>query len=177
MKPLIAVAALLLLVGCASAGTSEESAPASSASAETSVSPSPSETEEPAVALTATEVANGLQAQIPSIVQIVTIDETNDPNNLIGRPNGYVDGAVMYDNTVAACPDLGVDCGASIELWGDNAGAQARSAYIQEILASAPAFGSEYHYVVDGYLLRVSGDILPSVVTQWESAFNTVLAE
>ena len=177
MKPLVAIAALLLLAGCASAGAPEESAaPAATESVAASASPSPTPSEAPAVVLSATEVATGLQGQIPSIAQIVTLDETNDPNDLIGRPNGYVDGAVLYDSTVEACPDLGVDCGATIEVWGDESGAQARSDYIQEILAGAPAFGSEYHYIVDGYLLRVSGDILPSVATQWETAFTAVLA-
>jgi len=178
MKPLVAVVAVVLLAGCASAGAPGEAEQASPPPASASPTPSPTEieAEEPEVALTATEVATQMQSQIPTVTQIVTIDETNDPNNLIGRPNGYVDGAGLYDNTVPACPDLGVDCGATIEVWADADAAAARSAYIQEIQASSPMFGSEYHFIVENYLLRVSGDILPSVAPQWEVAFTAALA-
>jgi hypothetical protein len=38
-----------------------------------------------------------LQAVVPSVRKVVTITEDNDPNCLIGRPNGYTDAAVIYD--------------------------------------------------------------------------------
>ena len=46
------------------------------------------------------------------------------------RPNGYVGAAVIYDSN-ASCDDLGVACGVTVEVWADEAAAQARSDYIQ----------------------------------------------
>jgi len=57
-----------------------------------------------------------LRTQIPTITQVVTVDEDDDPNNLIGRPNGYVDAAVLHDPAVQ-CMDFGSDGGALIEIW------------------------------------------------------------
>ena len=50
----------------------------------------------------------------------MTITEDNDPNDLIGRPSGYTDAAVVYDSE-AECTELGVDCGATIEIWPSEA--------------------------------------------------------
>ena len=71
-----------------------------------------------------------------STTKIVTIDENNDPNNKIGRPNGYISAAILYDSTVK-CTELGTDCGAGIEVFPTAAEAQARADYIQSILKAA----------------------------------------
>jgi hypothetical protein len=56
----------------------------------------------------ATDIANHLQAAVPSVGKVVTITEDNDPNDLIGRPSGYTDAAVVYDSE-AECTEPGVD--------------------------------------------------------------------
>ena len=60
-----------------------------------------------------------------------------------------------------------------MEIWPDEAAALARSEYIQGILAESPALGTEYNYLSGNALLRVVGDILPSVATQYETAFQS----
>lgn len=103
--------------------------------------------------------------------KVVEITEDNDPNNLIGRPNGYVEAAVIYAKG-AQCDELGVSCGATVELFEDADDAERRSDYIQGVLEKAPMLDSEYHYLDGAALLRVSGDIKPSDAEDYEKAFE-----
>ena len=174
LRSIVALVALtLVLVGCSNAD-SESASPAPGSGTAAPESPAPSATPVPsatvAPALTATELAESLRTQIPSIVQVLTITEDNDPNDLIGRPTGYIDAAIIYDSSVA-CEEPGASCGATVEIWPDEAAALARSEYIQGILAESPVLGTEYNYLSGNALLRIVGDILPSVATQYETAF------
>jgi hypothetical protein len=108
---------------------------------------------------------------VPTVTKIVQITEDNDPNDKIGRPNGYTGGAVLYDRNVS-CTELGVDCGATIEIWPTAEGARARAAYIQGLLKGAPALGAEYDYLNGPALLRVAGDIKPSKAKAYGAAFG-----
>lgn len=119
----------------------------------------------------AVSIAEDVESQVDSVTKIVEITEDNDPNNLIGRPNGYETAAVIYDSRVH-CDDLGVECGAVVEQWPDDAAAEQRSAYIQGILEGTPAFGTEYHYLDGAVLLRVWGDLNPTDAEEYEDAFS-----
>lgn len=103
--------------------------------------------------------------------KIETITEDNDPNDLIGRPNGYESAAVLFDSSVE-CDELGSDCGAVIEVFPAAEEAQARSDYIQGVLKDNPMFGTEWHSVRGTALLRVSGEIKPSVANGYTAAFE-----
>jgi hypothetical protein len=162
----LAVAALLLaavaLTACSSPTVEEPIA---------SETPTPTPT---VVELTPQETAEATAAQLKGAVLTITaaelLNETNDPNELFGRPNGYVAGAVFYDNRVT-CDSLGVECGATLEIWPTAEDAQARSDYIQGILKEAPALGSEYNYLDGASLLRVTGALPPSAAVEYEAAF------
>lgn len=104
------------------------------------------------------------------MTKVVTITENNDPNNLMGRPNGYVSAAVLYDKSVS-CTQVGTDCGAMIEVWPDEAAAQARSKYIQESIKSMPMLGQEYHSIKGSALLRVDGNVKPSIASTYSGTF------
>ena len=105
---------------------------------------------------------------------MLTITEDNDPNDKIGRPGGYVDGAVMFDSRAEPLDDEpGVDQGVFLEVWPDEAAASDRSAYIQDALKAANGFlGTEYHFQHEGFLLRVTGKVKPSQVKAYETAFD-----
>lgn len=122
----------------------------------------------------ATEVADAIAAEIPEISEVLTITEDNDPNAKIGRPGGYIDGAVMFDSRAEPRDDVpGRDKGAFLEVWPDEAAATDRAEFIQEALQGANGvLGSEYHFQHDGYLLRVTGEIKPSDAQVYEDAFN-----
>jgi hypothetical protein len=167
MKRILAVPALLLLLsGCtATADGSPADKPQSSPAA--SATPTPTVAAPPTSAALAAE----LQAAIPTITSVSAITEENDSNDMIGRPNGYVGGDFIADSRATECYDGGVACGAVIEDWVTAADAQTRSDYIQGILKESPALGSEYNYIRDGLLLRVSGELPPSAAAEYEAVF------
>lgn len=155
----------------------------SAAPAQTATTSPPLETASP-VQATATPTATPTVAAAPKTAEgwaervkqatstkIVVINEDNDPNDLIGRPNGYTGSAVIYDKGVS-CASLGTDCGATIEIWPSQTDAQKRSEYIQGMLKEVPAFGTEYHAVNGNALLRVTGKVKPSVAKGYLAAFG-----
>ena len=119
----------------------------------------------------ASDVADQLSQAVESATEVVAITEDNDPNDLIGRPTGYVSAAVIYDEG-AECDELGSDCGATVEVWRSAEEAQDRSDYIQGILEASPILGTEYNYLDGAVLLRVSGELKPSVASEYEAAFS-----
>lgn len=119
----------------------------------------------------ATAAAERIESAVESITETTEITEDNDPNDMIGRPNGYDAAVVIYDER-AECADLGVDCGATVEEFASEGDAQQRSDYIQGLLDAAPLLGAEYHYLNGGLLLRVSGELPPSAADEYEAAFS-----
>lgn len=172
-KKLIIVSALAgsLLSACGSADSTGQASPAASSSASSAPSTTAageSPVPRPSAPPVATDVAGSIKQ--PSTTKVVVITEDNDPNNLIGRPNGYLTAAVIYDSN-ATCSDLGVECGATVEVWSDEAAAKARSDYIQGILKSSPALGSEFHTLEGPVLLRVDAKQLkPSLAKTYAAA-------
>lgn len=175
MKKTVAVPTLLsialLLGGCAAS-----SAPSVTTAAPPVTASPAQDTATPATptAAAAPETAEEWAERIKQATstKIVVITEDNDPNNLIGRPNGYTDAAVIYDEN-ANCTDLGAGCGVTIEMWPSRADAQQRSDYIQGILKETPAFGTEYHSVNYNVLLRITGELKPSVAEGYQAAFGS----
>lgn len=157
----LAVLSLLLLTGCSATAPQAEVA-----------TPTPTASPTPATPAEATAtLAERLAAAIPEITQVVVLDETNDPNDLLGRPTGYIAGAVLYDSR-ASCTELGVACGATIEVWPEDTDAVRRMDYIQGVLEDAPVLGSEYDYIDGNILLRVTGELPPSVASEYEAALK-----
>ncbi len=169
MRALSALAGLALaaaLVGCSDdggGGAEESPAPTTSQATEETSTPE----EEP---VTAESVAQRIKAAVD--VTAVTITEDNDPNDLIGRPNGYVEAVVLKDHRTP-CEELGVECGATVEEWPNAAAAEERSSYIQSIQKESPALGSEYHYLDGAVLVRVWGDLKPSEAAEYEMAVKS----
>jgi hypothetical protein len=156
MRTLMAV--LLVLAACACGGSSDDAA-SSEPSPAASTSPG-AESETPVASI----------GELPTVTRAVEVTEDNDPNDLIGRPNGYEGATVFYDKRVAECSELGVSCGATLEIWPDGESAQRRAAYIQGILKESPMLGSEYHYRDGALLLRVTGELKPSEASAYERA-------
>lgn len=167
MKRLIVAAVLTLSVAACGAEEEPSASPSPSASAEAVV-------EEKAA--TATEMAEAIKAKVPEVGKVVTITEDNDPNGKIGRPDGYVDGAVMFDSRAEPVDaELGVDQGATLEVWPDEKAATERAEFIQSTLDEADGLlGSEYHYQSGAMLLRVSGSLKPSEAAAYAAAWETV---
>ena len=180
-----AVPVLLVLVtacGSSSSGgaASTSAAPASSSTpsaAPTSSSPSPTAPALPAAATSddPQAVAVSLKEQIPQITRVIQVTESNDSNNLIGRPGKYDAASFMKDSRMPCTGQnlktLDTSGGAKVERWASTADAQARADYIQKNLKALPMLGTEYDYVRDNLLLRVAGDLKPSQAKAYEKAF------
>jgi serine/threonine-protein kinase len=135
----------------------------------------PTETAQPAPAATAQSAAEAIKAAVPEITRVIPLTEDNDSNNLLGRPNGYTAAVVLVDSRSTAVCDLakpGADCGATVEQWPDQDAAQRRADYIQGIRASMQGLGTEWTIVKDNLLLRVTGNLTPSVEKAYEAAFK-----
>jgi hypothetical protein len=100
-------------------------------------------------------------------------DEDTDPNNLLGRPNGYTSRAsadLPGGNTGAE--KYSVDRGLVVEVFADATAAKARSEYIQNALKGNAILGTEWHYTTQGgvALIRVTGNVKPSAAKKIEAA-------
>jgi hypothetical protein len=101
----------------------------------------------------------------------------NDPNDLIGRPNGYTSAAYIYDEfSEAYDQSLDVDLGAKIEVFRDERDARSRYNYVKQFEADNPIVGSQYMYIEGPVLLRVAQAVPPKVARQYRDAFRQFMA-
>lgn len=103
----------------------------------------------------------------------VIYNASNDPNELLGRPNGYTSRSDLLDLRTGE-QAFGASGGAAVEVFANAAEAQARKAYIDSIIESAPMLGPEYSWVHDSILLRVSGALTPEQAAEYESAMSSL---
>jgi hypothetical protein len=162
----------LLLSGCGDNGGSPTSQPASGGDTTSPASPTP-KPPAPAAPHDAKTVLAKLIAARVGLSHGSVQDENTDPNNLLGRPNGY---------TSRACADMpggdtngeryDISRGLVIEVWPTAGDADGRSTYIQDTLKNMRILGTEYHYRADQgrVLVRVSGKVKPSLAKKVEAA-------
>jgi hypothetical protein len=173
---IMTIAAAALTAGCGGGDSAEATAQATefsmSATAPESATAAAPSTTAPAMDA-ATALANLKDAGLP-ITDSAVITETNDANDLIGRPGQYVSKVAFADSRLGVPIDPaepGNEGGGSIEVFADGADAQARSDYIQATLQSlGPIAGTEYHYLTGPILVRVTGELPPSVAAEYEAA-------
>jgi len=118
-------------------------------------------------------VVAALQAAVPEVTKVIKLTAANDPNDLLGRPNGYTAAWKLYDSRAKCDTPLDTTCGATVEVWPSEADAKRRSAYIQGILKNAPALGTEYDTVSGPVLLRVTGQLTPAQAAAYKQALGT----
>ncbi|WP_147457222.1 hypothetical protein [Micromonospora pisi] len=165
-----ALAVALALTGCGGDDTTQPSTPQV-----TAVGPAaPAPTTAPAAAtVDAKTVLDKLTAAKVGLTAGTVQDENTDPNDLLGRPNGYQSRAAA--DLPGGDPEgdkFGIDRGLVIEQFADTAGADTRSKFIQDTLQSLPIMGTEYHYRAGGgtVLVRVTGKVKPSDAKKIETA-------
>jgi hypothetical protein len=134
---------------------------------------------EPRTAPDAATIAKALQAASGGhIKSLWTYTEDTDPNNLIGRPSGYTSATFAYDNRVPDCKAKPESmCGAQVEQFANEADAKRRFDYIGGIYKAAPILGTEYLTVEGSTLLRVTGELKPTVNRAYVAAFKTALSK
>lgn len=129
--------------------------------------------------MTAEQLAAALEAKLPSMKTVKAYTAADDPNHLLGRPNGYTSKMAFSDSRVPAdqvahAESDAVDRGGSIEVFTDAAGATSRAAYIQKIGKALPAAG-EYDYVQGSVLVRVSRLLTPDQEKSYVDAAKAIL--
>jgi hypothetical protein len=173
---IMTIAAAALTAGCGGGDSAEATAQAtesstSAAAPESAIAAAPSTTAQAMDAATA--LATLKDAGLP-ITDSAMITEINDANDLIGRPGQYVSKVAFADSRLGVPIDPaepGNEGGGSIEVFADDADARVRSDYIQEALQSlGPIAGTEYHYLAGPILVRVTGELPPSVAAEYETA-------
>ena len=167
----IIVATAALTAGCSSNGAQTPAAEATNSSPATATvaDASPGAEVVDAGAVLAELIAAGLP-----ITDSAVVTESNDANNLIGRPGQHTSKVAFADGRVGTPIDQaapGNEAGGSIEVFADDADAQARSDYIQQTLQRlGPIAGTEYHYLSGPVLVRVDGELVPSTAAGYEAA-------
>lgn len=161
--------ALMVLAACSGNGSSASSAspPVRSVTAAETAAP-----------LTAEQVTAKLQELVPTAESTKTYTAANDPNHLLGRPNGYSSKAAFADSRVPAdqveyMAQDAVERGGSVEVFADEAGAKARMQYIQTLAQGFPG-AVEYDYVHGAVLVRVSRILTPDQAKDYEAALQKI---
>ncbi|MFC8734337.1 hypothetical protein ACFT5B_17935 [Luteimicrobium sp. NPDC057192] len=181
----VGVVAVLALGGCNSPdGGSKDSPsaaaphPASTMTGPTAPSSQPSRTrtQPAAVDRSAASIAKAMNGELSSVTKTIDLTEDTDGNNLLGRPHQYTSATVLVDKNLSCDQsDPGVDCGATIEVFAAEPDAKARVAYIDSIISGSSLF-TEYDTRDGKALLRVSGDIKPSLANEYKAAFVRVMS-
>lgn len=125
---------------------------------------------------TAEDVFQRIEKEVPTAKLVKVYTEDDDPNKLLGRPNGY-DSKIAFSDSRVPKKELefaekdAIERGGSIEVFPDASGAKARSDYIQAV-QSGGALGSEYHYLDGPILVRVTGNLTPTKAKVYEAALG-----
>lgn len=140
----------------------------------TSTPPPPAATSE-VLAMDAETVLAALADAGLTIGDSITFTAETDPNELLGRPGGYI-GKITFRDTqlpVENQSEISLEDGGSIEVYSDEGGATLRSEYIQAIGAASPIF-AEYNIQNGGVLLRLSKRLTPDQVEEYKNVIDTL---
>lgn len=114
-----------------------------------------------------------LEAANLGLTNVAVQDENTDPNNLLGRPNGYTSRASgdLPGGDKSATP-YDTSRGLVVEVFDSKDGASSRKEYISTLQAKVKLLGAEYEYLTpDGYgLVRVAQGVKPSAAKKIEAA-------
>ena len=135
--------------------------------------PAPAPTPAPAEPVTAISIAEQLQATVPSITGVTEATAANDTSGSWGQPGQYTSAAWITD-AAATVPENSVVGGAVVEVFANEADAQARSSMLQEHFALGAAYKQEYEYLRGTALLRVTGKVGDQQAALYEQAFNAI---
>ena len=160
----LVVAGLLALTACSGSDDTSSSTEAGQSAADS----------KQAAPVDAKQVIASLAEKISSAKPATVYTAATDPNNLLGRPGGYTSKADFTDDRAKPKLDDEVQNGGSVEVFDDPAAAEDRAKSIADILKAAKIFGTEYHYVNGGVLLRVSGALTPDQAAEYEAALKTL---
>lgn len=110
--------------------------------------------------------------EVASVRETVRLTADSDPNDLLGRAEGYDAAVVFVDATTGRCATPGIECGAFLERWETSEDASERSGYLLALQRDMPMFGTEEHHLDGPFLLRLSGELDEETRAQYAAAFS-----
>lgn len=123
--------------------------------------------------LTAEEFVNKIfEAGFP-IKNIIVYTEETDPNNLLGRPNGYISKANFADDRCEQYDETSPE-GGNFEVFNNVEDCTDRKEYIESVYKANPIL-SKYMYQFDNVLFRLSRELTPSQAAEYENAVISIL--
>ena len=114
------------------------------------------------------------------IGDVVIHSAESDPNNLLGRPDGYTASAHFEDTSVEQDQpfeegETVLPKGGVIEVWGTQEKAEARKTYIEEVNNTFNMPGlKQYMYIHKDVLLRLEYDIIPDQAKKYEDVLKSL---
>ncbi|MFJ5993403.1 hypothetical protein [Lentzea sp. NPDC092896] len=168
----VGILAATLLTACGSPSTSGPTG-----SADTPVVQAENK---PAAPKTAEELTTALAQKVPSLKLTKVFTAEDDPNKLLGRPNGYTSKTAFTDTRVAVEGEVAITKendtlrGGGVEVFADEAAAKARMDYIQSFGKQMSVL-AEYDYVAGGVLVRVSKQLTPTQAKEYEAALAGIV--
>lgn len=123
-----------------------------------------------------TDIIASLKTAGLPIGEVATYTAETDPNELLGRPNGYTHKSNWLDTRIEreTKDEIDVFDGGGIEIFPDNAGAQRRMDKLQGLGASMSQL-IEYNYVHGTVLLRVAKRLTPDQAAEYDKALVEAL--
>lgn len=119
--------------------------------------------------------------KIDDIDFVFPFDESNDPNNQLGRPNQYIEKVSWPDKRIDpkfesdGYYDSDIDPteykGGTIEKFRNQSDLNKRYTYIKNITLNAPVF-NQYMYKKGLFLMRLDKEFTPNQAKQYEKEFN-----
>jgi hypothetical protein len=129
-------------------------------------------------ALTAEQVTQKLAEKVPSVTLTKAYTAEDDPNKLLGRPGQYTSKTAFADSRVPKeglpADNTQTEHGGGVEVFPDEAGANARKELIQKLGQSMGGLIAEYDYVKGGVLVRVSSKLTPDQAKEYETALSAI---
>lgn len=117
-------------------------------------------------------VAHGMMQNLPTIDRKITLTSENDPNYIEDGTTNYQSAIVLVQAGFDCEPaEYGTKCGAKIEQFESNEAANVRAGYLSRTLLEQK-IGAEYQAIIDGLLLRISGEVDSSTANDYLNSFR-----
>lgn len=124
--------------------------------------------------LTAEEIVTKLKESGLPIENVIVYTEETDPNALLGRPNQYSSKVNFADNRIEQY-DVDEDpIGGTVEVFESEKDAKKRHDYLESV-GEAVSFLQEYKYLHGKVLLRVSYDLTPKQVEEYNTNLQVII--
>jgi hypothetical protein len=131
--------------------------------------------------LTAKDYIEAFQKSGIPIGSTVYYTAENDPNNLLGRPNQYIEKASWEDKRIKQQPDYNpahkgssIDLapeGGTIEIFASRENLEARKQYVEAVTSKMSPL-AQYSYVHGNALIRLEKELTPSQAAEYEKALK-----